>query len=367
MAASISLPLLTSGRKKQWSYSSLFFSLFYFVPLLFGALPDFKTSAIIAGLYLGFVSLYLTTIHLPHHRLLYGLGAMLTLAYVASVFSPGGAVIFGFIAFIVGYYYRTLISTLFIVFIVASLVVLQSSIFAGQTYFFIASAVNVIVLFGFGVMERKETIHQILEANQAASLSTLTAIAERERIGRDLHDVAGHALSSISLKAQVAEKLLEKGQIDNAKKEVAELSRLSQSLLSEIRQTVSGIKHLTSHEELTRLVNKLTENSIVVNADLNKSALGMLSPLQETQLALIAREAITNILRHSDANEVSLRVYTQTNCVHMKISDNGQNQINKEGNGIKGMRERAQEIQGTLLISRSNNTEIHLTIPVVTS
>jgi two-component system sensor histidine kinase DesK len=80
----------------------------------------------------------------------------------------------------------------------------------------------------------------------------LSAIAERERIGRDLHDVAGHALSSISLKAQLADKLISKDKIEDAHREVKALAQLSQALLSDIRQAVSDIKQLSLSDEIAK-------------------------------------------------------------------------------------------------------------------
>ena len=196
------LPLLAHGRKKKWSYSSLIFSLFYFVPPLF--MRDAPSNGVMALIVMGFVTfvfLYVLSVNQPVNRLPYYLTGMILLAYTTSLVNPGGTVIFGFVSFIVGYYYRFSIGIILLLAVSASLIFMKVYLYPTGLFFFLAAGANIAVLFGFGVMERKETLFQQKEAKHAAALSTLSAIAERERIGRDLHDVAGHALSSISLKA----------------------------------------------------------------------------------------------------------------------------------------------------------------------
>ncbi|MBQ4830836.1 sensor histidine kinase [Alteromonas sp. MMG017] len=364
------LPLLAHGRKKKWSYSSLIFSLFYFVPPLF--MQETPTSWVMALIVMGFVTfviLYVLSVNQPLNRLPYYLTAMLFLAYTTSLVNPGGTVFFGFVNFIVGYYYRFSIGIILLLAVSASLIFLKVYLYPTGLFFFLAAGANIAVLFGFGVMERKETLFQQKEAKHAAALGTLSAIAERERIGRDLHDVAGHALSSISLKAQVADKLLTKGRTAEAQAEVKALAQLSQQLLSEIRQTVSGIKHLSLREEIAKNMAKLSEQGFnVVNdavSDADKSSFTHLTPLQETQLSLIVKEATTNILRHSKGNQVTLTLQRTNHMLNLVIADNGNSHCQTEGNGVKGIRERAELINASVVFQWGSPTVLTLQLPLL--
>jgi len=359
------LPLLSQGHKKKWSYGSLFFSLFYFVPLFFTKTPDTITVLLMLGGYVAFIVLYVATLHQSMKTLPVYMLSLSVLGYVISVFNPGGAIIFGFLAFIVGYYYSIKQGAAFVGLIVSSLMAIQVWGAQGQGFFILASALNSLVLFVYGVMERKETIHQMKRDEQAAAIETLTTIAERERIGRDLHDVAGHALSSISIKAQLAEKLLEKQRYTQAKQEVKDLAALSSQLLSEIREAISGIKQRPLEQELTSLIKKLSDNGKRVTSALDADLLSTVVPTQETQLALIAREAVTNILRHSDGTHVTVSLSQRNNTLIMGIFDDGKTTKPVEGNGLAGIKERATLIGAEVTFSWGERSGLMLHLPLL--
>ena len=366
-AQATALPLLAHGRKKKWSYSSLIFSLFYFVPPLFmQETPTSWVMALIVTGFIAFVALYILSVNQPVLRLPYYLMAMILLAYTTSLVNPGGTVIFGFISFIVGYYYRFSTGFILLLIMSVSLILMKMLLYPSGLFFFLAAGANIGVLFGFGVMERKETLFQQKEAKHAAALGTLSAIAERERIGRDLHDVAGHALSSISLKAQVADKLLSKGRTAEAQAEVKALAQLSQQLLSEIRQTVSGIKHLSLSQEITKNMAKLSEQGFNVVNDVDESSFTHFTALQETQLSLIIKEATTNILRHCKGNQVTLTLHCTNDMLNLVIADNGNSHCKVEGNGVQGIRERAELINATVEFQWGSPTVLTIQLALLT-
>lgn len=369
----IAMPLLASGRKKRWSYSSLFFSLFFFVPILLSLplpLSMLATQLLCYGL---FVTLYIRAINQPLHLLPYYLSALLILGYATSFQNPGGAIIFGFVGFIIGYYYSLKKGVVFIAGIATSLALLQYLVFKGEGFYLLAATINSIVLFGFGAMERKETLYQLKEAKHAESMSVLSAIAERERIGRDLHDVAGHALSSIALKAQLADKLLSKNQVKLAQQEVKALAQLSQALLSDIRHAVSNIKHLSLQQEVAKNVALLEENHFNVAFSMSNNVETLLMSAQETQLALILKELTTNTLRHSLGPHITLDISCRDKNVMLRYCDfgadsvsnsnddarNARSQVNakklNEGNGLTGIRERAELISASVKFQCDSN------------
>lgn len=349
------MPLLGSGRKKRWSHGSLFFSLFFFVPLIISRPLPIEVWVIQSLGYLSFIVLYIKAISQPVKALPSYLLSMFLLSVVCSFQNPGGATIIGFIAFIVGYYnsIKTGLTSISIMMIV--LLTLNITMFENAHFLLGASIINSLVLFGFGVMERKETLHGLKESQQAEALRVLSAIAERERIGRDLHDVAGHALSSISLKAQLADKLISKDKIDDAHREVKALAQLSQALLSDIRQAVSDIKQLSLADEIAKDKALLEENGFEVSTTIDDSALMQLTSKQERQLALIVKELTTNTLRYSKGKAVSLYLDHNVNpqTLVMAYQDDGIVEDSgsiKEGNGLMGIRERAASINADVSI-----------------
>ena len=361
----LTLPLLASGRKKRWSYSSLVFSLFFFVPLLLSLPLPTTFIALQLSAYTVFVALYIFAINSPVNRLPLFLTALIAIAYATSINNPGGAIIFGFIAFIVGYYYPLKKGLSFVLVIALSLFLLQFFVLDTPGFFLVAAAINTIVLFGFGAMERRETQFQLKETEQAKTLSTLSAIAERERIGRDLHDVAGHALSSIALKAQLADKLLERSEISLAQQEVKALAQLSQSLLSDIRHAVSDIKHLTLRDEIAKSTAILKEKNFDVAIALSHDFEQNLTSMEEAQLALIIKELTTNTLRHSQGEHVALSISQDNTALKLCYQDFGkpdcQAQI-AEGNGITGIRERAALINATFTLSCDSTAAFSCTL-----
>ena len=350
------LPLLGSGRKKRWSHGSLFFSLFFFVPLIISRpLPTEMWTIQTLG-YLSFVILYIKAINQPINTLPTYLLLMFMLSVACSFQNPGGATIIGFIAFIIGYYNSLKTGLMSISVMMIVLITLHVSMFENAHFLLVASLINSLVLFGFGVMERKETLHGLKESQQAEALRVLSAIAERERIGRDLHDVAGHALSSISLKAQLADKLLSKDKVADAHREVKALAQLSQALLSDIRQAVSDIKQLSLSDEIAKDKSLLEENGFNVATTIDDSALMQLTSKQESQLALIVKELTTNTLRYSKGNAVSLGLEVIGHVIKMTYKDNGVIENSaplREGNGLMGIRERAASLRADVDISFS--------------
>ena len=357
------LPLLAEGRKKKWSFSSLFFALFYFVPIL---LSDALTTALFIKnlfVFLMFVGVYIFTISAQFSRLPLALAVLFGVSMVGVWFNSGGIVFFGFFSFIVGYYYSPKWAIVICAAAAGFLLAALGHNYDNQNLMF-GAVINMCVLYGFGLMERNETLFQQKDEQHKLSLQKLSAITERERIGRDLHDIAGHALSSISLKAQVAAKHLEKETTQAAKEEVLQLATLSQNLLSEIRQAVTQIKQLGLGDEIEKATVKLDEAGFESFTEIDEKALTSLTPLQETQFSLLLKEAVTNVLRHSKGNQTVVRLYENNSAVHLQCSDNVSAQSFREGNGLTGMRERLESLGGVLSIDSTNGFSVLATMPL---
>jgi two-component system sensor histidine kinase DesK len=190
----------------------------------------------------------------------------------------------------------------------------------------------------------------------------LAAMAERERIGRDLHDLLGHTLSLITLKLELSRRLLDRDPV-SARREMEEAESVARHALAEVRSAVTGIRATGLTVELASA--RLLLNASMVNFDY-VSDVPALPERLEAGLALVLREAVTNIHRHARASAADARVELVDNELRLCISDNGKGGVTEEGNGICGMRERVRALGGTLVFEseRNKGTRVRIVVPV---
>jgi two-component system sensor histidine kinase DesK len=132
----------------------------------------------------------------------------------------------------------------------------------------------------------------------------LAAEQERLRIARDLHDLLGHALTSVIVKSDLATRLALK-EPERAKAEMAEVAALARQGLADVRSTVAGYREVTLVTELATARSVL--RSAGISADLPGAVESVPLELRET-FVWVLREAITNVVRHSRAQHVSVRL-----------------------------------------------------------
>jgi two-component system sensor histidine kinase DesK len=173
----------------------------------------------------------------------------------------------------------------------------------------------------------------------------LASVAERERIARDLHDVLGHTLSVIVLKAELAGRLVPLDP-QRAAAEIADVERTARTALAEVREAIGGYRArgLAAEIEAARLTFDAAGVQLVAETTSTDNA--SLSAQEETALALALREAVTNIVRHARATTCRLRFVTESGHRRLVIEDDGQHTVAREGNGLRGMRERIESLGG---------------------
>ncbi|MBO9716660.1 MAG: sensor histidine kinase [Pseudoxanthomonas sp.] len=172
----------------------------------------------------------------------------------------------------------------------------------------------------------------------------LAATAERERIGRDLHDLLGHTLSLVALKADLAGKLIERDP-HAAQREIGELGQVAREALGQVRRAVTGIRAVGLAAELAAAKVLLEGEGTSLQVERGELAL---APEQETVLALCLREAVTNIHRHAHARNVRVSLCEVAQQWRLQVEDDGRGGAIRPGNGLDGMRERLQALGGSL-------------------
>ena len=191
----------------------------------------------------------------------------------------------------------------------------------------------------------------LLRANEAlrdarAELAEMAVAEERLRFSRDLHDLLGHDLSLIALKAELASKLLP-ARVDQAATEVEQIRELTRSALQQVREAVGGYRQPTLPSELAGAKVALEAAGIELQVE---GLDGALDPEVESVLAWAVREGATNAIRHSGARHAAITVRSGTDTTELEIADDGHGAPQHEGagHGLTGLRERAQSVGGTV-------------------
>lgn len=185
--------------------------------------------------------------------------------------------------------------------------------------------------------------------------------SERERIAKDLHDVVGHSLSSLALKAELARRVFHKDPA-RALQEIGDVERIARQGLEEMRGAIHGYHAGDIYAELDRVESLL--KAADVNVERRCEQLEM-PPAKERVLALILREAVTNILRHSQAKTCRLALFLAEDAYRLEISDDGRGGEHAEGIGMRSIRTRAEALGGTAVWSSAVGTHLAVRLPAV--
>ncbi|WP_227013666.1 sensor histidine kinase [Paenibacillus psychroresistens] len=183
-------------------------------------------------------------------------------------------------------------------------------------------------------------------------IAHLSKNEERQRISRDLHDTLGHTLSLITLKSELAEKLMIKNP-ERAAQEVKDIQTTSRAALKQLRELVSGMNAVTVRDEITHAKQILAAAGIVleVKGDMDN---GVMTPLVDNIMGMCLREAVTNVVKHSKASGCAIEWKGEAGSYILKVMDKGSGvdvdscngDVSK--NGLNGMRERLKLVDGEL-------------------
>lgn len=181
-------------------------------------------------------------------------------------------------------------------------------------------------------------------------LATLAVEDERRRFARDVHDLLGHSLSVIALKAQVAGRMVELDPA-RAQAEIAEVEAVSRRALTEVRAAVTATARPTIGGELAAARRALESAGLALEAHVTRLEL---DAVDEEVLAWALREATTNVVRHADARRVRLSVEARGDHACLEIADDGTGPgaiatDGPGGHGLRGLAERVAERSGELV------------------
>lgn len=186
------------------------------------------------------------------------------------------------------------------------------------------------------------------------------SLMERERIAADLHDLLGHTLTMVALKSEIAGKLMELDPV-RAKQEILEINQESRSALKNVRAAVSGITSTTLKKEIenAEIALQAAKVSFLVDGEVP-----YLSIKNDKAASLAIREAVTNVIRHSDATAVKLSFSQDNSNLTLTFEDNGSNVSGVEGSGLTGLKRRIENIGGEAIINMLDGVKIEAKLPL---
>ncbi len=355
---------LTHNKQKSFEQKTAWVYLinlgFYFIPLFFMDGQWLKITlavALLVPFVFGYFWAYNNTKEQAHKPIL----LMLLVAVTSGFLTSGSMSLFSFCCFFIGFFYSK--RTVILGYIAISLLLLTINIIVGYSgYFFTFYGMGICLIVGLlGVIEQHR---QRIKRQQQQSKDEITQLAtslERERIARDLHDVMGHHLASIALKAELADKLISAGKTEQAQLQINQVSQITRDCLSQIRQTVTDYKHQGLSQTTRTLSQMLRDKSIAVTIE---GQWPKLTNLAESQLCLMLTELVNNTLKHSQADHCTIAIQTVDNQLQLQYIENSPIKHLTEGNGLKGIKERAALLHADVQYQLNPQFIVTITLPL---
>ena len=308
-----------------------------------------------------FLCLYFGLFVLQNPRGIVHIGGMVLLGVLMQPWNQGACTFFIFAAAMLPFCVATQTAAVLGLVTIGSIGALEGILLhvGGWTLFYSALFPVIIGAGNTFFAERNRINRQLRRANE--EIENLAKVAERERIARDLHDVLGHTLSVITLKSELAGKLIDRDS-QAARKEISEVEQISRQALSDVRDAIRGYRSQGLVAELAQAKTTLETAGVTVQCD---AATTMKLPaVQESVLSLAVREAVTNVVRHARARTCRMRLEQQNGSCRLEIQDDGCGASNSEGNGLRCMRERVEMLGGTLSRNTEAGTRLTITLPL---
>jgi len=209
-----------------------------------------------------------------------------------------------------------------------------------------------------GLRNHFELTRELTEARE--TVARLAASQERLRLARDMHDLTGQSLSTITLKSELALRLLRRlpagPDRDRVTDEIEQVGAVSRQTLHDIREAISGYRRPTLAVEIITARAALESAGITAHDDAELTLLsGTFDPDAEAALAWCLREAVTNVVRHSGARACHIRLARRGGTLSLEVRDDGRGHVGAgpagagpAGAGLRGMSERLDAVGGGL-------------------
>jgi two-component system, NarL family, sensor histidine kinase DesK len=350
--------LLPEDRAQGWTrYVWLVYVVFMFVqPALSGRALDWVLTSLAVAL---FLPLYFAGYWLCGRRLLPVMAAIVVLGLVFAPLNAGAACFFIYGAGFAGRAGRPAAAVRYVA-VVVVLVALEAWLIGIPGYSWVWGILFSIIVGGINIHFAEASRNQAKLRLAHEEVERLATAAERERIARDLHDVLGHTLSLITIKAGLAARLAA-SDAGRAEREMRDVEEISRTALGEVRHAVQGYRFLGLGAELTKAKVALAAAGVELEV---VSGPYDLSAEAESAVALALREAVTNVVRHARAHSCSVTYRQTAGEFRLEVVDDGRGGSAPEGNGLAGMRERIEGLGGSVAREVGRGTRLEVMLPL---
>lgn len=353
--------LLPRNLNEQFSpYVWLIYLPLFFVPvvLFYQNLMDVVWTTLAS---IAFLGLYFHSYWVKNQHVIYHIIAIVLVGTLAALIAPTASTLFVY----AGAFCSRLNPVKYAISVLVTLMLWIAAIswvFSFEVYFYMPALtftliVGILNIYQCALHQNKQEL--ILSRKETQRLAR---VAERERIARDLHDLIGHTFSVITLKADLAGRLMDKGQdkdLEKARNEIKQLEDISRDALSQVREVVSGYRTSDLLSELANAKNVF--GSVDIDFDYQFENIDEqqieLDSASNKELAIVLRELVTNIIKHAKATHVRATIKHENGKIVLAIQDDGQGfeNVQHQGFGIKGIEERIQKLKGFVNIKTGSH------------
>jgi len=350
--------LLPPDQEQGWTrYAWLVYLGFLFIQPAVSARP--RDWLLVGAALVAFLPLYVLGYWLSGRRVLWVVGGMVLLGLLYAPFNSGAVGFFIYAASFLCRLNRPRLAIALMLAIVGLLSVeawivgfSHSAWIFGAVFTLLIGGINIHFAEAARARARLELAHGEVER--------LATMAERERIARDLHDLLGHTLSLITLKAELASKLVRRDRAQ-AEREIREVEAISRQALAEVRGAVRGYRRQSLGAELSKAKVALGSAGVEVELDTGPYAL---ESSVESAMALALREAVTNVVRHARADRCRIRIEQRDGRLRLEVADDGRGGLAPDGAGLTGMKERMSQLGGSVDRIDDRGTRLIVEVPV---
>ncbi|AVQ36311.1 sensor histidine kinase [Staphylococcus kloosii] len=308
--------------------------------------------------------LFLFTVLSKHWLMLSLLIHYLCIIYFVYNVSPYMSLYFFFSAFALPFLLKVTIKslafTLMLLTMISCLIITWFSEYDTALMLFVYYLV--ILMITISNFKRVETSKLKIKMNEKnAQINMLIAEQERTRIAQDLHDTLGHVFASISLKSELAAKLVT-NKPDKAIEEMTAVNRISKDSLNKVRSIINDLKISSFKEEVDTVGYMLREANLTFEFS-NAEYAEKLSTTRQSIMAMILREAINNIVKHAQATKIEGQIQLGDKELKLIIKDDGVGVDDVEQLELKSIQERVNILNGTLITYNDEGLCIEVLIP----
>ncbi|WP_417310337.1 sensor histidine kinase [Devosia sp.] len=321
--------------------------------------PGLEQALVALAAMAGFVTLYIFSLRRRDWTVY---PAALVAGVLGFAFMPvtiGGAVYLVFAAAMLGWLPPSVPRTAALA--AVALAILSTAWLMQQPLVYVAALLVLAVIAAAGAAMGARRQRQEAEgAARQRQASARAAEAERQRIARDLHDLLGHTLSVVTLKADLASRLFD-ADPERARSELAEIQSISRTALAEVREAVAGLRDRSLETAAEEARQHLEASGLAVSLQLEATDL---TRPQSTALAMVIREAVTNIIRHAGARQATIRTAGDAGAVALTISDDGCGGASLGEGGLGGLAARIEGLSGRFSVETADTgTTVRAWIP----